>query len=421
MIHFKLKKEMAEKILFCLFILVLTIFFSFLGYDRNILITGDATRLTIANTPPVLNKLDNITVYEGNVADINSTGNLSAYDIDQDILTFYFEAPFNSSGQWQTFIGSAGNYYINVSVDDNSGGVDWQIVEVIVLASEIPAPKNIEIFLNDDEKSVDLNWTEVDSASEYIVYYHDNVTHLKDITNPGIVNFTVTDNNWTDSGADQVQTRFYRVGAKNNALLNVNETIVGKHTYYLKASSDESKQTNTIASPFFNNYTMSGFLDRLQDCKSTTQPSKRIIIQTVNRTNPEQQPWTTHIEGFDANADYKIDHKEGYFALVHRNCNVTFVGEIERYNVYLTYVASSDQQKQTNLIGVPYPGRSMSKYASEVSDSFMIIQTVNRTNPEQQPWITHIKGFDANAYYRMSTGEGYYVKVKNTLNHNVTW
>ncbi|MBW2984056.1 hypothetical protein KY361_03020, partial [Candidatus Woesearchaeota archaeon] len=81
-----------------------------------------------ANDAPVLDPISNIVVDENDLVQITP----SATDIDGDTLTYSFESPLNSSGEWQTTYADSGSYDVNVTVDDGNGGIDWQLVNILV-------------------------------------------------------------------------------------------------------------------------------------------------------------------------------------------------------------------------------------------------------------------------------------------------
>lgn len=70
------------------------------------------------NDAPVLENLIDITVNEGGLVDIDPV----ASDVDYDVLTFYFSAPLDENGEWQTGQDDAGVYEITINVTD---GVLW--------------------------------------------------------------------------------------------------------------------------------------------------------------------------------------------------------------------------------------------------------------------------------------------------------
>lgn len=95
---------------------------------------ANSSNLTIRNSAPAINiTIQNITINESGLADINISGNLGAADNDNDTLTFTYSAPLNSSGQWQTSFTDARNYTIAVNVSDGDGGLDTQNLLIEVL------------------------------------------------------------------------------------------------------------------------------------------------------------------------------------------------------------------------------------------------------------------------------------------------
>jgi hypothetical protein len=124
--------------------------------DEELESATDVFRVTVnpVNDAPVLDFIANITANEEDLIQINP----NASDADNDTLTYSFTAPLNSTGGWQTGMGDAGSYAVNVSVDDGNGGVDWQIVGIEVLADTTP-PASIT-GLSSPSKSTDwIYWT----------------------------------------------------------------------------------------------------------------------------------------------------------------------------------------------------------------------------------------------------------------------
>ena len=69
------------------------------------------------NHPPVLNPIADISANEGDLVVITPT----ATDPDNDAITYYFSAPFDSQGKWLTNYDSAGTYNVRVTASD---GID---------------------------------------------------------------------------------------------------------------------------------------------------------------------------------------------------------------------------------------------------------------------------------------------------------
>jgi hypothetical protein len=79
------------------------------------------------NDCPVLNHIDDITVGEEDLVDINPT----ATEVDGDPVIFTFAPPLNGVGEWQTHVGDAGIYVTTVTVSDTIC-IDTQDVTITV-------------------------------------------------------------------------------------------------------------------------------------------------------------------------------------------------------------------------------------------------------------------------------------------------
>ena len=84
---------------------------------------------TSTNRMPILNNISNISAVEGDLIFLNSTGEITATDYNNNSLTFYYSSPFNESGYWQTDCDSAGNYSVLIEVSDGNLS-DWQYIIV---------------------------------------------------------------------------------------------------------------------------------------------------------------------------------------------------------------------------------------------------------------------------------------------------
>ncbi len=91
--------------------------------------------LTGINEKPHLNTISNITAIEGELIDLNSSGEVLAIDEDNNTLNFTYSSPFNSSGLWQTTINDSGNYSILIEVNDGNLS-DYLYVDVKVFKSD---------------------------------------------------------------------------------------------------------------------------------------------------------------------------------------------------------------------------------------------------------------------------------------------
>ncbi|MEM3113234.1 MAG: putative Ig domain-containing protein [Candidatus Pacearchaeota archaeon] len=81
------------------------------------------------NDPPILEKINDIYVFEGQLVKIIP----NATDPEGDNITFTYSSPLNALGEWGTSIGDEGVYNVNVSATDRRGGIDIESFKIIVM------------------------------------------------------------------------------------------------------------------------------------------------------------------------------------------------------------------------------------------------------------------------------------------------
>jgi hypothetical protein len=91
-------------------------------------------RVNDVNRKPVLNKIADITVNEGDTIKITP----SATDEDGDSIRFTYGDPLNLIGEWTTKAGDRGIYYVTIMAFDGFGGEDQQSFRIIVQESGNP-------------------------------------------------------------------------------------------------------------------------------------------------------------------------------------------------------------------------------------------------------------------------------------------
>jgi hypothetical protein len=87
------------------------------------------TVLESGNHAPILDQLPDITVTEGEKVSVVPT----AYDPDEDLITFSFSSPLDSDGQWQTDFTDQGIYTATVTASDGKGGSTSKSFKITVL------------------------------------------------------------------------------------------------------------------------------------------------------------------------------------------------------------------------------------------------------------------------------------------------
>lgn len=300
----------------------------------------------------------------------------------------------------------------------------------------------VNISVNPDYKSVDILWLPASAAADYRVYYSENLTAMRYIDpsnlNPQISYVTVNSTNWTDYQPVDQRAKFYRVAVRcANDQVNVSRILLGKQTYYLKASQDGQRQNNLIAhihdynddlSAYYNydfsyGIYLNTFCAEFPVICSTTYGWP--VIQTIIRDDPEVQTWNVHPYSFAVGAGYQMNAGQGYKILVNTTYNKTEVGVVPDY-IYINLTASSDGDKQNNLFGDIYIGNEdfrdrlneiCSQYPNICSTTYgwPVIQTIVRDNPEKQYWNVHPYSFAVGAGYPMYSGVGYKILVNESI------
>ncbi|NQV09021.1 VCBS repeat-containing protein, partial [Candidatus Woesearchaeota archaeon] len=120
--------------------------------------------LSATNEPPKLSTISNITAIVGDLININSTGEVTATDSNNDFLTFYFSSPFNSSGEWQTTVNDTGNYSILVEASDGNL-TDSQFVSVMVFNQTTVLEDQFE----DNTETKTFDFTTAGNKTTYVV------------------------------------------------------------------------------------------------------------------------------------------------------------------------------------------------------------------------------------------------------------
>lgn len=105
------------------------------------------------NRPPVIAKIEPITVTEGELAEIK----VDAKDPDGDKLEISFSDPFDSEGKWQTKEGDAGQYSIDVSASDGSLNDIESVLVTVKSLNKPPVITGVEDMTVKEGETVTLN------------------------------------------------------------------------------------------------------------------------------------------------------------------------------------------------------------------------------------------------------------------------
>ena len=149
------------------------------------------------NNKPALVKIKDQKIIEGELFKIVPT----AFDPDGDNLEFFFSEPLNSSGQWQTKKGDAGEYLIKITVSDgelNSSTVFKLTVEKLNAAPEIILENRQYVFDENSTVVINLKVRDVDGDDVRLFLYD----YLEDAR----IEFKVLENNTVEFRAKKKAT-----------------------------------------------------------------------------------------------------------------------------------------------------------------------------------------------------------------------
>ncbi|NQU79583.1 hypothetical protein HQ545_07475 [Candidatus Woesearchaeota archaeon] len=293
----------------------------------------------------------------------------------------------------------------------------------------LPRP-NLSITLHPDGVSAILNWTNISLARTYNLYYVDNMPDIVEMTLEDMpLNYTmitgITELNYTDEPLDSIKQRYYKVSAYRFPLENLTWDRVGKYTYNLSASSNGIFGSNLISIPLITNQTFESFLQKFP---ATMGPRPAPHILKLDRNDPESQPWGLHIRGWnDHYKDYPLEKNEGYILIINETYHrATVVGYVSPRTT-IKYKSSLDGILGSNLVGFPWPHHTFDSFLQEIPPEIgprpaPHILKLDRSDPEQQPWILHIRDWHDFGYaINMTIGEGYVVIVNQSYNHAVDY
>jgi len=99
-----------------------------------------------------------VTAVEGDVIKLEP----EASDPDGDVITFRFEAPFNSQGTWKTIVGNEGTITTTVIATDGEDEVSQDVVVIVLAANKAPIFKGNTVITVDEGEMVDLSFIVVE-------------------------------------------------------------------------------------------------------------------------------------------------------------------------------------------------------------------------------------------------------------------
>ncbi len=149
--------------------------------------------VTKQNRAPSIEQINDVVIKEGDKMTVKPL----ASDADRDKLSFSFSSPLDSVGAWQTKVGDAGTYNLNVTVSD---GESFAVAEFKVTVQSVNRPPVLivkELDINVDEGdvvSLHSESTDADGDSVRISYsgWMTSDTYKTTFEDSGVHTVTVT-------------------------------------------------------------------------------------------------------------------------------------------------------------------------------------------------------------------------------------
>lgn len=307
-------------------------------------------------------------------------------------------------------------------------GITEGTISLFVIPQDaIAGPDSLNISVNADNTSVDLNWSAVSGADSYTIYYSSNISQIMllnvnsfsgDVTN--IEN--ITDTNWTDTTADQVQKRYYTVSAvKGSSETLTSDQPAGKFTYYYSApvsGTYGTLATNWISLYLYKNYTAENFLQELPVSLNPT-------ISKLNKSEGSGEYLITHVRGVSDGNDFNMYAGDGYALTVDNDYNHTIAGKIAFTPYVLDYgvpSTSSFGRLATNWKGIfdfnkTYTAESFSQeIPANLNPSVSILEKADQFG---EYYLTHIRGINDGNNFQMELGKGYAITTDDDYAHTL--
>lgn len=156
-----------------------------------------------------------VTVNEGELVKVK----LDAEDPDGDKLSFTYEKPLDSNGEWQTKMGDDGKYYTTVVVSDGKNEVEVDVLIEVLSVNEDPVLKLLSDITVDEGETVRIKPEATDADGDELTFSYsgwmNSDTKKTDYEDAGEhkVTVTVSDGN----GAEDSQTITVTVKDVNRA------------------------------------------------------------------------------------------------------------------------------------------------------------------------------------------------------------
>ena len=121
---------------------------------------------------------------------------LAAVDPDRDPLTYKFSKPLNEKGEWQTKIGDAGDYNVNIIVDDGKISTEQDILIVVKAVNMAPVLEIEKEITVDEGEQIKLQPKVSDPDNDKVTIKYsgwmNSATYTTTYEDAGVYTVTVT-------------------------------------------------------------------------------------------------------------------------------------------------------------------------------------------------------------------------------------
>lgn len=319
-----------------------------------------------------------------------------------------------------------GNYTWNCLTYDLGDNSDWGDSNRSLSINYSLPKMDIKLDLNDN-KSIDLNWTDIPGADYYNLYYSSNISaimtlNLSNIAT-GVYNFSnISDSNYTDATASDVQKRYYVVSYVIDGVeqLTTYQTV-GKYTFYydvLNSSIYGTLASNRMGIYFDVNFTAESFLQQIPGYLNPT-------ISKQDKSDGSGEYLTTHIRGLEDGNDFAMAPGEGYLVTLDEAYNQTVVGAVydPSYTLYYTALNSTVYGTLASNWVTVYDFKK--NYTAE---SFLqeipgylnpTMSRLDKSDGSGEFLTTHIRGLNDGNDFVMEIGVSYIVTVDDYYNQTL--
>ncbi|MBT3297654.1 hypothetical protein HN385_01920 [archaeon] len=319
--------------------------------------------------------------------------------------------------------GQGGTYDIYVYCDKAAFDPDSESFE-LTISSEYLGPEFLTGTLNEDNESTDLNWSFVNDADYYNIYYSENISEIMTLnldsippTVTKIINVSAT--NWTDYNASEVQKKYYTVSSVEGNNEGLCQDIpVGKFTYYYTAPVSGTYGTlasNRISIYLNKSYTAEEFL---QEIPGSLNPT----ITRMDKSFNNGEYFTTHVRGLSDGNNYNLDISRGYQITVDNYFNQSIVGKVYSPEYRLNYTApnSTYGTLASNWKGIFDVNKiyTAESFLQEIPGNLNpTISRLDKSDGSGEYLTTHVRGLSDGNDFNMNLGIAYSITVDSAYNH----